>query len=263
MRHLLLRKRRNCFLRNLINWTFILKIIPYLTLKSLDLKKFRLSLTPSGPWRKLRCGNGPEIGKSLEGDKNTAYFHALANQRRRKTSLAVLEGPNGPVYDVPGMLEVASSYYKDLFGFEPGPNISLDALFWDNQDLVTSEENGLLEQPFSEEEIKNAVFGSYAAGAPGPDGFPFLFYQKFWYLVKDDFMALVRDFHRGGLEVSRLNFSILTLIPKEQDAKEMKKFRPISLGNCSLKIITKAMTNRIAPIGDRIISSNQTAFIKG
>ena len=42
----------------------------------------------------------------------------------------------------------------------------------------------------------------------------------------------------------------------------MKKFRPISLGNCSLKIISKAMTNRIAPIGNRIIFRNQTAFLK-
>lgn len=42
----------------------------------------------------------------------------------------------------------------------------------------------------------------------------------------------------------------------------MKKFRPISLAKCSLKIITKAMTNRITPVGHRFISQNQTAFIK-
>jgi hypothetical protein len=42
----------------------------------------------------------------------------------------------------------------------------------------------------------------------------------------------------------------------------MKKIRPISLGNCSLKIITKDITNRISPIGNRIIAKNQTAFIK-
>jgi hypothetical protein len=35
-----------------------------------------------------------------------------------------------------------------------------------------------LEKPFSEEEIREATFGSYAAGAPDPDGFSYLFYQK-------------------------------------------------------------------------------------
>jgi hypothetical protein len=103
---------------------------------------------------------------------------------------------------------------------------------------------------------------SYVAGALGPDGFSFLLYQNFWALIKSDFMALVRDFEKGTLDVSRLNFAIITLIPKEQDARDMKKFRPISLGNCSLKIITKAMTNRVSPIGNRIIAKNQIAFIK-
>jgi hypothetical protein len=48
-------------------------------------------------------------------------------------------------------------------------------------------------------------------------------------------VALVKDFESGKLDVARLNYAIITLIPKEQDAREMRKFRPISLGNCSLK----------------------------
>jgi hypothetical protein len=75
-------------------------------------------------------------------------------------------------------------------------------------------------------------------------------------------MALVREFDAGTLDIARLNYDIITFIPKEPNARDMKKFRPISLGNCSLKIISKAMSNRIAPIGHRIISMNQTAFIK-
>jgi hypothetical protein len=76
-------------------------------------------------------------------------------------------------------------------------------------------------------------------------------------------MALVRDFESGSLDVSRINFVIITLIPKEPEAKDMKKFRPISLGNCSLKVITKAITNRLSPIGHRIFAPTQTNFLKG
>jgi hypothetical protein len=43
----------------------------------------------------------------------------------------------------------------------------------------------------------------------------------------------------------------------------MKKFRPISLLNCSFKIFTKVLTNRIARILNRLISFQQSAFIKG
>jgi hypothetical protein len=42
----------------------------------------------------------------------------------------------------------------------------------------------MLTTPFFEEEIKEAIFSSYAEGAPGPDGLSFLFYQKFWEVIK-------------------------------------------------------------------------------
>ena len=41
-------------------------------------------------------------------------------------------------------------------------------------------ENELLDAPFTDDEIKEAVFGLYANGAPSPDDVPFLFCQKFW-----------------------------------------------------------------------------------
>jgi hypothetical protein len=44
---------------------------------------------------------------------------------------------------------------------------------------------------------------------------------------KEDFMALVRDFESVVLDIARPNFSIITLISKEPDARDMKKFRPI------------------------------------
>jgi hypothetical protein len=146
----------------------------------------------------------------LEGDRNTAYFHAVANQRRRKKTLAVLDGPLGPMYSNEEMLKIASSYYKDLFSKESKPSIFLGDNFWDANDLLTDEEVSLLDAPFSEEEFFNAVKSSYAAGAPGPDGFSFLFYQTFWSLIKVDFMALVRDFESGSLML--LDYTMLLLL---------------------------------------------------
>ena len=76
-------------------------------------------------------------------------------------------------------------------------------------------------------------------------------------------MKVVKDFEAGQLNLDRLNYAVITLIPKEPKAKLLKKFRPISLLNCSLKIFGKAINNRLLRVADRLISKNQTAFIKG
>lgn len=128
---------------------------------------------------------------------------------------------------------------------------------------MTEEEVDLLEKEFSEEEVKEAVFGSYADGAPGPNGFSFLFYQTFWEVIKKDLKKFVNSFEKDQLNLDRLNYAMTTLIPKEPEAKTLMKFRPLSLINCSFKIFAKILNNRLVVVDDRLIASNQTTFIKG
>ena len=109
-----------------------------------------------------------------EGDNNTTYFHALANQRNRKKRIKVLEGPDGPLTETNEMLDLASDFYKNLFGYEESLDVSLDETFWSEEDKVTQAENLMLQSPFSEE-IKKAVFDSYSEGAPSPNGLSFLY----------------------------------------------------------------------------------------
>lgn len=199
----------------------------------------------------------------LEGDRNTAYFQAIANQRNRKKRVDVLEGPNGLVDDDQGMMKVAVEFYKKLFSKEPRGEVSLKEDFWNEEDKVNEIENNWLTAPFTEEEIKQAIFSCYPEGAPGPDGVSFLFYQKFWDVVKNDIVEMFRDFYEGKLDLYRLNFALLTLIPKEVDARNMKKFRPIALCNCSFKIFSTVLTIRLGRIIDRLVSQQQSAFIKG
>jgi hypothetical protein len=114
-----------------------------------------------------------------------------------------------------------------------------------------------------EKEVTEAVFSCYPEGAPRPDGLPFLFFQKFWVVVKEDFMKLIKGFQEGKLDLFRLNFAMLTLIPKVDNAVDMKHFRPISLLNCSLKIFSNLLTIRLEGVCQRLITQEQNAFIRG
>ena len=128
---------------------------------------------------------------------------------------------------------------------------------------VSEEENQVLMAPFSEDEVKMAIFDMEHNRSPGPDGFPAEFYQFFWEVVKPDFMSLFFEFHSGRLPIHSLNFGILTLLPKVTDAVQIQQYRPICLLNVSFKIFTKVLNNRLLKLADKLIGPSQTAFILG
>lgn len=68
---------------------------------------------------------------------------------------------------------------------------------------------------------------------------------------------------RGMVDISRLNFGILSLIPKVAGADNIRQFRPIALINVPFKICSEATTARLVPTAQRTISRTQTAFIRG
>jgi hypothetical protein len=82
-------------------------------------------------------------------------------------------------------------------------------------------------------------------------------------LIKGDLVDMFSDFQKGELDLFRLNFAMLTLVPKVDDASDMKLFRPISLLNCSFKLFSKALTLRFERVCQRLISKEQNVFIRG
>jgi hypothetical protein len=54
----------------------------------------------------------------------------VVNQRRRKTTIFSVEGPAGVVNSTQEIIEVATQYYKDLFKFEPRPNLNIEEDFF-------------------------------------------------------------------------------------------------------------------------------------
>jgi hypothetical protein len=138
----------------------------------------------------------------------------------------------------------------------------LDASLTDDIPHVTAEENHILVEEFTDEEVRKAVFQMEHNKAPGPDDFPVEFYQSFWNLVKCDLMVLFKDFHMGSLPLYSLNFGSIILLPKCTKAVTIQQYRPICLLNVSFKIFTKVIMNRLAGVAQRVIQSTQSAYLK-
>jgi Reverse transcriptase (RNA-dependent DNA polymerase) len=117
--------------------------------------------------------------------------------------------------------------------------------------------------PIGEQEVHDAICSLPAGKASGPDGFPIEFYKKFWSLIKINIMNLITSFHESNADISCLNRATITLIPQKEGACRLEEFRPISVINTTIKIITKIYADRLQPLFSNLVSNRQTTFIRG
>lgn len=72
----------------------------------------------------------------------------------------------------------------------------------------------------------------------------------------------IQSFFITGFFPKGLNSTILALIPKKNEAQEMRDYRPISCCNVLYKVISKLIANRLKVILPKFIADNQSTFIK-
>lgn len=74
--------------------------------------------------------------------------------------------------------------------------------------------NQFLLVPYSDEEIKDALFQIDPHTASGLEGIPSIFFQNFWSIVGSDVTCVVRSFLSTRCILRQLNYTMVSLIPK-------------------------------------------------
>jgi hypothetical protein len=87
--------------------------------------------------------------------------------------------------------------------------------------------------------------------------------RTFWEVIKTDLLDLFSYLCSGQLELFRLNFGEIILLPKINAAERVQQYRPIYLLNVSFKFFTKIATIRINTVADHVVRPSQTAFMQG
>ncbi|KAK2648507.1 hypothetical protein Ddye_015996 [Dipteronia dyeriana] len=114
-----------------------------------------------------------------------------------------------------------------------------------------------------ETKLKNSLFSIGGLKAPRLEGFPSIFFQKFWNVCKGDLMDLVLDCFTKGCVPSLLNNTLISLIPKIPNPTTLSHFRPISLCNTTYKLISKIRVQRLRGLLPKLVNPNQVAFVPG
>ncbi|KAE8807983.1 putative NOT transcription complex subunit VIP2 [Hordeum vulgare] len=170
----------------------------------------------------------------LWGDTNTAYFQAIANDRRMRNSIPCF-GTVRPSYNTrpTSMLTSMDS--------PPRSGLALATDFWPNHQCVPDAEIADLTTPFSKAEVWTAIKGMNHSSAPGPNGLPVKFFHTIWNTVRHEVMALFEEVYVGSIDLHRLNYGIITLIPKVTDALYIRQFNPIMVINVVFRILVKGL----------------------
>ncbi|KAL9449935.1 hypothetical protein AB3S75_011797 [Citrus x aurantiifolia] len=98
--------------------------------------------------------------------------------------------------------------------------------------------------------------------SPGSDGFSLAVYQDCWDVIKQDLLAVFREFYKSGVVNSSTNSTFICLIPKKNEPSKLSEFRLISLVTSLCKIISKVLSLRLKEVLEESISYSQGAFVR-
>ena len=203
-----------------------------------------------------------------EGEKNTKYFLNLEKRHYRKGTISRLKkGENDFATTDKEILHECESFFKDLYSSKMRTDLispETDSFFSENDTVLSNEERDSIEGLLTELECLNALKDMESDKSPGTDGLPSEFYQMFWNDVSKPLLeALNYGFEIGKLSISQKR-GIIKLIPKKsEELYYVKNWRPLTLLNCDYKIATKAIANRLKTHLHKLISNDQTGFLKG
>lgn len=121
-----------------------------------------------------------------------------------------------------------------------------------------------LDEPIRESEVQQVISILKNNKSPGPDGYINKFYKTFKETIPS---LLLKAYHyalqSGTMAPSWKKATIVVLHKEGKDPTKCESYRPISLLNTDLRILTAILARRINRVITQIIHPDQTGFITG
>nr|GEZ27489.1 RNA-directed DNA polymerase, eukaryota [Tanacetum cinerariifolium] len=136
-----------------------------------------------------------KIKWSVEGDENSSFFHGMLNKNCSQLSIRGVMADGVWIENPDLVKDEFVQHFSSRFGKPTDIRASIDINFPKVLSSVQKEE---LECDVSKEELKRAVWDCGMDRSPGPDGFTFGFFRKFWSTIEnDDYEAITYFFTNG------------------------------------------------------------------
>ena len=175
-------------------------------------------------------------------------------------------GGNPPTTNPSKILEAFQGFYSRLYEPHTRPTTGATSQFLEGLHIPTlsTDHRDILDSPITEEEVVEVVRGLRTGSAPGPDGLSIPYYKTFSAILAPHMTKFFNSKTRGDPLDSQINTAFITVIPKpDKNPEDVRNYRPISLINNDLKVLTKILANRLAGFIGQYIHKDQVGFIPG
>ena len=156
-------------------------------------------------------------------------------------------------------------FYETLF-INMSANTSENCESFLNEAFVPKlyyEDARICESDLNELELLKALKSMQSNKSPGHDGLTKEFYKTFWNQIKQPFMnSIMEAREEKKLSTSQRQAVIKLIEKKERDKRFIKNWCPISLLNVDFKVIAKVLATRLIETLPKLISFQQTAYVK-
>lgn len=176
---------------------------------------------------------------AVDGDENSKYFHGVVRGRLKRNSLKGLNVNGRWVEDPIELMNVVADFFIKHFKEDSFKRPSFSSPSFKK---LSPSLNQLLDAPFTEKDIKKAIWNCDGSKSPGPDGFSFSFIKSHWVTVKGDIMNSVREFEIKGRFAKGYNSTFITLIPKVSVPLALNDYREViakALSAVNIRLLQK------------------------
>jgi len=196
------------------------------------------------------------------GEKPNKFFLNLTKSKQNQKLITKITNGKDTFTGQEEVVKGITEFYGSLYSAKKQKAFEKDD-FYKYCPKLTNEQSKMLDTELTNIDLEKAL-KTCKESSPGPDGISYLIYKKFWKIAGPIILDAWKYSIKNQMLPPSHNESIITLLPKEgKNISDIKNWRPITLSNCDSKIITKAISIKVAKVLDSIIDRSQTAYIPG